>query len=66
MDREAWGAAVHRVAKSQTGLSTLAKGLSLDVASVGYSPVAEQWVWAWGFPDRGSRPLESRLGSCSA
>ena len=66
MDREAWGAAVHRVAKSQTGLSTLAKGLSLDVASVGYSPVAEQWVWAWGFPDCGSRPLESRLGSCSA
>ena len=66
MDRGAQGAAVHRVAKSQRGLSILAKGLSLDVASVGYSPVAEQWVWAWGFPDCGSRNLESRLGSCSA
>ena len=66
MDRGAWGAAVHRVAKSQTGLSTVAKGLSLDVASVGYSPVAEQRVWAWGFPDCGSQTLESRLGSCSA
>ena len=64
MDREAWQATVHGVAKSQTGLSEFTFTFTFPSTSVVKNPPAEQetWVGSLGRED----PLEEGTATCSS